>query len=141
MGPMRITAVLSGMAISLGWGSGLAADKVDVGKREYTNSCAVCHGLSGKGDGPLAGMIETRIPDLTAMAKRNNGVFPLARVYETIDGSAVVKAHGPRDMPVWGARYRTQAGEYYVDIDYDPQAVIRARILAVAEYIHRLQAK
>ena len=26
---------------------------VDIGKREYTLSCAVCHGASGKGDGSL----------------------------------------------------------------------------------------
>ena len=31
----------------------------DIGKREYTNSCAVCHGASGKGDGPLASQLKT----------------------------------------------------------------------------------
>ena len=30
----------------------LAADRIDIGKREYDANCAICHGLVGKGDGP-----------------------------------------------------------------------------------------
>ena len=31
----------------------LAADKLDIGKSEYDSACAVCHGPTGKGDGPF----------------------------------------------------------------------------------------
>ncbi|MFI4961002.1 MAG: c-type cytochrome, partial [Hyphomicrobiales bacterium] len=32
---------------------------VEIGKREYVNSCAVCHGDSGKGDGPIVASLKT----------------------------------------------------------------------------------
>jgi mono/diheme cytochrome c family protein len=114
----------------------------DFGKREYDSNCASCHGVTGKGDGPLSRGYLTKAPsDLTTLAKRNNGVFPHQRVAEMIDGRQEVAAHGPRDMPVWGRDYRLQAGEYYVDVPYDPEAYARARILALTDYLARLQAK
>jgi mono/diheme cytochrome c family protein len=119
----------------------LAADKFDFGKREYDSNCAVCHGKVGKGDGPYAGIVDTRISDLTTLSKRNGGVFPFARVNEFIDGRQTVKAHGPRDMPIWGQDYLVKAGEAYFDVPYDPEAYVRTRVVALTEYVHRLQAK
>lgn len=116
-------------------------DKPDIGKREYVDNCATCHGVSGKGDGPLAGLITKKTPDLTTLARNNKGVFPIARVYEVIDGSKDVAAHGPRDMPVWGKEYRMRGAEYYRDVDFDAEAYVRTRILALIDYIYRLQAK
>ena len=117
------------------------AQKSDFGKREYDRQCAVCHGKLGKGDGPYAGIVDTRIADLTTLSKSNNGVFPFQRVYEVIDGRRVVKAHGPSDMPIWGDRYRVAAADYHVDVPYDEEAFVRTRILALSEYINRLQTK
>ena len=85
-----------------------AADKrpkIDLGKREYQNSCAVCHGADGKSGGPLLDVLKKSPTDLTALSKKNNGVFPFDRVYGMIDGRDVVKGHGDRDMPGWGDRY------------------------------------
>lgn len=79
-----------------------AAQGGDLGKREFDSNCAVCHGKTGKGDGPYVELLSARTPDLTTLAKRNGGTYPFARVYELIDGTQTVKAHGPRDMPVWG---------------------------------------
>jgi mono/diheme cytochrome c family protein len=141
MKPVKIMAALLGTVLIAGAGNGYAVEKVDLGKREYDANCAVCHGPKGKGDGPYAGLVDTRIADLTTLSRRNNGVFPFARVYETIDGSQVVKAHGTRDMPIWGTEYRIKAAEYYMDIPYDDVAFVRARILALSEYIYRLQVK
>lgn len=115
--------------------------KSDLGMREYQNNCATCHGTSGKGNGPLAGLLTKRVADLTVLAKSNNGVFPIARVYEVIDGTKDVAAHGSRDMPVWGSVYRMRAAEYYRDVDYDPEVYVRTRILSLIDYIYRLQAK
>lgn len=86
-------------------------------------------------------MVDTRIADLTTLSKKNNGVFPFARVFETIDGTHVLKAHGTRDMPIWGVEYKVKAAEYYRDVNYDDESYVRARILALTEYIYRLQAK
>jgi hypothetical protein len=44
-------------------------------------------------------------------------------------------------MPVWGDRYTVRAAEHYVDVPYEPERYVRAQILAVTEYVYRLQAK
>jgi mono/diheme cytochrome c family protein len=121
----------------------VASAAEDIGKLEYDNNCAVCHGTAGKGDGPYAGIIETRIPDITTLTKSNNGVFPYDRVYQTIDGRADVKAHGSRDMPIWGNEYNAKAAEYYSDYlhHYNAEGFVRGRILALINYIYTLQEK
>ena len=133
-----------GLAL-LGVGAaGLAADKVDLGKREYEANCAVCHGARGKGDGPFVSMMTVRVPSLTALAKANGSMFPFARVYEIIEGAQVPKAHGAPGMMIWGDAYVTQrAGlkDDYGGALYDPAALARARTLALTEYIYRLQEK
>jgi mono/diheme cytochrome c family protein len=115
--------------------------KVDPGKLEYEVSCALCHGMTGKGDGPYKLAIPKAPTDLTQLAKQNAGTFPFNRVYETIDGRKDVGAHGTRDMPIWGQRYQQAAAEYYIDVPYDPDVYVRGRILALTEYVNRLQAK
>jgi mono/diheme cytochrome c family protein len=119
----------------------VVAQPAKLGQREYRNSCAVCHGGSGKGDGSFGYIIEKKMPDLTVLAKGNGGVFPFERVYETIDGTRMVKGHGTAEMPIWGDRYRMQAAEYYADVPYDDRAFVRTRILALVEYLSTLQAK
>lgn len=119
----------------------VVAQPLKLGQREYRNSCAVCHGVSGKGDGTFGYIIEKKMPDLTVLAKSNGGIFPFERVYETIDGTRMVKAHGTADMPIWGDRYRMQAAEYYADVPYDDRAFVRTRILALIEYLATLQTK
>jgi mono/diheme cytochrome c family protein len=64
--------------------------------------CASCHGVDAKGNGPAAPALKVKPPDLTALAKRNGGQFPEARVRKVIMGDEVLAAHGSREMPVWG---------------------------------------
>jgi mono/diheme cytochrome c family protein len=118
----------------------VAADKVDLGKREYDSNCIACHGKDLKG-GAYVDFLKVTPPDLTQLSKKNGGVFPLERVYTVIDGRQEVKAHGPRDMPIWGRDYQIKAGEHYVDMNYDPEAFIRGRIFALIDYLNRMQAK
>jgi mono/diheme cytochrome c family protein len=123
--------------------SGPAAQSVDVGKYEYDAHCAVCHGLSGKGDGIYVPQLKIGVvmPNLTELSKKNNGVFPFARVYETIDGRVLVKAHGTTDMPIWG-RENMLKGAYERNPNPNfPEAFARAKILALTEYVYQLQAK
>jgi len=124
---------------------GPTAQSFDRGKYEYGAHCAVCHGLSGEGDGPFVQQLKsgTVMPNLTELSKKNNGVFPFMQVYETIDGTNSVTAHGTREMPVWGPQYKSEiVGEtVYDDFRADAEAFVRARILALTEYVYRLQAK
>ena len=120
------------------------AQEMTVGQREYVNSCASCHGVSGKGDGAIAGFLTQTVPDLTTLSRDNGGVFPVSRLYEVIDGRAEVAIHGMRDMPVWGYEYNAQAlggwlGEYATGGDV--AAFVNGRILALIEYISTLQAE
>ena len=115
---------------------------IDVGKFEYEGACAVCHGASGKGDGPLAAQLVAKVPDLTTLASKNQGVFPFDRVYQTIDGRDDVAAHGSREMPVWGRGFRRQSSMFFSTVPADNvESAARSRILALTEYIYRLQGK
>lgn len=114
--------------------------RVDLGKREFEANCASCHGVDGKGHGVLQELLRRSPPDLTQLSRQNGGVFPMSRLYDVVDG-ANVPGHGTRDMPVWGRDYRIKDAEYYGEMAYDPEALVRARILALLEYISRLQAK
>ncbi|MGB9041127.1 MAG: cytochrome c [Pseudolabrys sp.] len=122
------------------------AQGVDLGQREYANSCAVCHGERGKGDGPIVTYLKTTPADLTVMQKNNKGVFPFGRVYEIIDGRTAVPAHGTRAMPVWGDRfkeYNSELAELRLKFGtrVDSEAFVRDRILALIRYISGLQEK
>ena len=112
----------------------------DLGKREFETRCASCHGMTGQGNGPITDLLRRSPPDLTQLAKRNGGILPMERLYESIMGDAVA-AHGSRDMPVWGMVYRTDAAGYYGDVPYDADGYVRARVLSLLEYISRLQAR
>ena len=120
----------------------IGAEQFDLGKWEYDASCANCHGRDGKGGGPFAQMLQVRMPDLTTLSKNNGGVFPIARIYNVIDGREEVKAHGTREMPIWGRQLTLRVAPDYADYDTSAaEAFVRARILAVIDYLYRLQAK
>lgn len=118
----------------------LAAEKGDIGKNEYETNCILCHGKNLKG-GPYVEFLKATPPDLSQLSKNNGGVFPFERVYGVIDGRQEVKAHGPRDMPIWGKDYQVKAAEYYFDMNYDANAYVRARIFALIDYLNRMQNK
>lgn len=132
-------SVFVGFLLALASSLALPAEKVDLGRVEYTNNCLNCHGEKGDGNGPYASLLNKTASDLTKLTKSNNGVFPFSRVYEVIDGRQTVKGHGQRDMPIWGSAYRIESGKKLFETDYDPEAYVRARILALIEYISRLQ--
>lgn len=135
---LSFSALLSVALLSspvLSWSQ---AKPQDFGQREFQAHCASCHGRDAKGYGPIADLLRKAPPDLTVLARNNGGIFPMSRVYDSIVGDDV-KAHGSRDMPIWGQVYRLRAGEHYVDSYYDADAYVRIRVLSLVEYINRLQ--
>ncbi|MGD9786980.1 MAG: cytochrome c [Sulfuricellaceae bacterium] len=140
---LRIMAVAHSGAMLIGSSATVFAEgKLDIGKSEYNSACAVCHGSTGKGDGPFRSQLSNRVPDLTVLARNNNGVFPFDRVYQIIDGRQEVKAHGPREMPIWGQAFNMQSSIYFENYPaHDAESAARSRILALTEYLYRLQAK
>lgn len=130
--------------LSAGLAQAQGVGKFDIGKREFTSNCVVCHGPGGKGNGSYQDLLKVPASDLTVLKKNNGGVFPFDRVYAVIDGREMVKGHGDREMPVWGRDYSeatAKAAEYYIDVPYDTEMYVRARILALIDYLNRLQAK
>lgn len=131
---LRVTISL--LAATIVSSSAFAQGKYDFGKREYESSCASCHGEKGKGDGAMREFLTKPPSDLTTLTKRNGGVFPTNRVYETIDGrtSVMIGSHGAREMPVWGNVFRSddmQPRDWYA----------RDRISSLVDYLSRIQEK
>jgi mono/diheme cytochrome c family protein len=119
------------------------AQAMSLGEFEYRNSCAQCHGVSGKGGGPVASSLTKNPPDLTMLQKNNGGVFPVTNVYSIIEGNADVRVHGSRDMPVWGNRFRgrTKDDAFANFSPADSSDYMTTRILALIEYLSTIQAK
>lgn len=140
MNPRMIELLATGILLAAA--PAFAGDKmVDVGKGEYNAACASCHGLQGTGDGPAADQMKAKVPDLTGLAKANQGVFPFDKIHQIIDGRAEIKAHGSREMPIWGTAFRRQSSAYFENYAGDSESGARSRILALVEYVYRLQRK
>jgi mono/diheme cytochrome c family protein len=114
-----------------------AAQEMSYGQAEYLNSCAVCHGVDGKGNGPLRDLLMKRPADLTRLSKRNGGTFPYSRVFATIDGRYAVPSHGDREMPVWGREFLEEDAKTYGPSG--GEVVTTERIHNLAGYIETLQ--
>lgn len=82
----------------------------ETGEETFQQYCAACHGVLGKGDGPVAEVLTTPPPDLTRIAARNDGAFPREALIRQIDGRDSVDAHGSQQMPVWGYEFWIDAG-------------------------------
>lgn len=112
-----------------------------VGEAEYMNSCAACHGADGTGGGPMVGYLMGSMPDLTLLSKGNDGVFPVTKVFSTIDGTMTTGPHGSREMPVWGQRYARRGAEN-ANPDFraeEAEVFVRFRLLALTEYLASIQ--
>ncbi len=105
------------------------------GKDVFDNYCAVCHGSSGKGDGPLGQELKTTPTDLRTIAKKNGGVFPAERVFKLIEGKDPsvrgMRSHGRSDMPVWGDVFTKVR-------DFVP---VKDKIDALVRHIARMQTQ
>jgi mono/diheme cytochrome c family protein len=113
---------------------------VDLGREDFRQYCAACHGVSGKGDGTIAEFMTIAATDLTKLTKLNSGTFPRERVTQVIDGRAEVKVHGSRDMPVWGDWFDEEAISPETDAEAR-EVIVRERINALVNYIETLQEK
>ncbi len=76
------------------------AQDADAGAFLYSQHCAVCHGVEGRGQGPLAPALLLKPPSLRDLSTRYDG-FPTRRVVMRIDGSDPLVSHGS-PMPVYG---------------------------------------
>jgi len=95
--------------------------------------CADCHGVDGKGNGPVAAVLKIVPPDLTTLTQRNQGTFPYDRVFKTISGDVNIVPHGTREMPIWGPVFR-QVGK-------GRRGEAQLRLKNLTNYVASLQAQ
>ena len=104
------------------------------GKQEFMSYCATCHGTDARGKGPIADFLTIRPSDLTQLRKRHNGEFPFWSVFRTIDGREEVRAHGAREMPVWGSHFLSEEGGHPLNDN-----IVIGRILGLVYYLRSIQ--
>lgn len=117
---------------SLIWVGGFAtADEVTQGKALFTQYCASCHGSKGAGDGPLVPTLSTPPANLRLLSLRFGNPLPQDVIARFIDGRDDVKAHGPRDMPVWGERFYAESN--------GKEVKVMGRIAQLVAFLQSLQ--
>ncbi|MGA7077538.1 MAG: c-type cytochrome [Terriglobales bacterium] len=100
----------------------------------FRNYCASCHGIDGRGKGPVARALKRDVPDLTRLSLRNGGAFPGIHVRTIImfGGDELLSAHGSKEMPMWGSIFH--------EIEFD-QDLGNVRLENVTKYLESIQRK
>lgn len=102
------------------------------GSALFHSYCASCHGVDGKGHGPVAPALKVEVPDLTEITLRSGGEFPRVRIRNIIEGKESPVPHGSREMPVWGPLF------HQIGADEDLGNV---RVDNLASYIQSIQGQ
>lgn len=136
---MMTKLLIAGAALAVMAQPGIAeAQTASRGAEAYTLACGQCHGQQGRGDGPLARVLNTPPADLTTLRQRDpNREFPFFRVFQMVDGRTVMPAHGTREMPAWGAVFAIEAADRFGP--HGAETYIRGRIVELVTHIETLQ--
>lgn len=135
---MNMRHVVTALTVcSIGWMNSCgAADYAAMsGEQLYRRFCASCHGVEGRGDGPVAASLRVEVPDLTRTARSAlTQTQARERIARIIDGRHIIGAHGTRLMPVWGEDLtRLEIGN--PDAERSTQVIIER----LAGYVHGMQ--
>lgn len=104
------------------------------GQQMFASYCAPCHGMDGRGNGPVAAALKTPPADLTVLSRNHNGKYPATHVLAVLQfGPQTPSSHGNALMPVWGPVLGNMS-------QTDPNQRI-LRINNISRYIQSIQAK
>jgi mono/diheme cytochrome c family protein len=138
--PLSLAAIFAMLAISSGLAQTnnnvtITANKTAVtnGKQMFTSYCAPCHGVDGKGHGPVATQLKTPPSDLTLLSKNNNGLFPEKHIAGILQFGSDLPSHGSPAMPVWGP--------ILGKMDQSKPQVRQLRISNLSQYLKAIQVK
>lgn len=99
---MRYIGVVAGfLAAGTIWACA-PEERIPSGAELYGDYCAACHGADARGSATAAAQVGVPVPDLTTLAARNGGTFPLVRVMSKVDGYARGSSPGRAVMPELG---------------------------------------
>jgi mono/diheme cytochrome c family protein len=138
----RVLTVVIGLAIAahVGFSQNDSTVKMQVGKtpstsgqQMYSSYCAPCHGIDGRGRGPVAPALKLAPTDLSLLARNNNGKFPGTHVVEVLENGSTLPAHGTSLMPVWGPIFGR--------MNVTNQQERMLRISNLSRYLETLQVK
>ncbi len=79
----------------------------------------------------MAPALTTPPANLRRLSERFGNPLPEDQVARFIDGRAEVKAHGTRDMPLWGARFYAETHN---------ERAVRAMIAELIAYLQSIQS-
>ena len=96
----------------------------------YMRYCASCHGIDGRGGGPVAAALTPPPSDLTRLESRE------AELMKQIDGRRTVRAHGTSAMPVWGEVFE----QSLIAEPFQRRTTLQ-RVQALTDYVWRLQRR
>lgn len=136
------TVVGVGVLLALGGppapalGDEASSRTVELGRERFIQYCASCHGVSATGDGRLSEILQKRPADLTKIAARRDGKFPVEEIEQFIDGRRWVAAHGEREMPVWGTRLAQEAPGRSLA---DREPYVKNRLRLIVAYLRSIQ--
>lgn len=103
------------------------------GKVMYANYCAECHGMDGRGNGPVASELRTPPSDLTLQSRNNHGRYPQTHIAAVLEFGTRPQVHRTALMPVWGP--------ILGKMDQANPAETMLRINNLSRYVESLQVK
>jgi mono/diheme cytochrome c family protein len=128
------------LPLTLSLAACVETEKVPSGAEDFGDFCAACHGLSGKGDGEGAAVLDRKPADLTRLSARNGGVFPGTRVMAKIwgyTGVAPDRQDEASPMPEFAALLQGDLMPY--DGGDGIATPTPVRLVQIAEYLKSLQ--
>lgn len=115
---------------------GTTVEAQSAGEALFVENCVACHGTAGRGDGPLAAGLATKPANLTEIAARRNGVWPMLEIMSVIDGYS--RNTLPReDMPVFENLLDNEMIEF--DTGNGANTLVPAKLIAIVEFLLSLQ--
>lgn len=109
------------------------ASRAEMGRVRYEEYCSSCHPIA---QSARSGTSEALGPDLTRLRERFDWPLPREKLAAFIDGRTEIEAHGPREMPVWGARL-------YEDYPQTPgtEAARGGTVAIILDYLETIQVE
>lgn len=104
------------------------------GKQMFGAYCATCHGVDAKGNGPAASALNEQPSDLTVLARKCGGKFPVNQVSAILQFGVSAPAHGSKEMPVWGEQFFEAHSAFS-----ETEGEVQLRIRNLVTYVRSLQ--
>ncbi len=102
------------------------------GGKVFHGYCTSCHGEDARGGGPLVPVLRVAPVDLTLIAERSGGAFPLDEVVEKIDGRRPMRGGGRSEMPAWSKIFHAAEGGR-------GEEPVRQKFVALAHFLRSIQ--